>query len=396
MPNQRSAVVVGGGIGGLAAAAALAGAGTRVTVVERAEHIGDVGSGLVLYPNGVAAADAISPRLGGRVRAAGHVVQPGEVRLLMDKTGRVLAEEPIGDQSERLGAPQIPILRTDLQAALVDEAVTSGADLRLGTAVSGYASGADEVAVHLRDGTTLRADVLVAADGINSTIRRRMLDDGPPQYRGYTSVRGRTSRSGLPQQSFVANGRGVQLFVAPVGGDTLYWTCKITARPGVWPERSPQRAQLALAGLLGGWHESLVRLVRMAEDITVADIHDRDPVDRWVDGRAVLLGDAAHPMVPAMGQGANMALEDAVVLAGHLGAEPDTRAALAAYERERTDRTAKVVLASRRQGSLDQGASRTQEAERNAFIRTAGRKDAAADEVHGWRPAEPAPADLAG
>ncbi|WP_338146253.1 FAD-dependent oxidoreductase [Streptomyces boncukensis] len=379
-------------MGGLAAAAALAGAGVRVTVVERAEHIGDVGSGLVLYPNGVAAADAISRRLGKRVRAQGYVVQPGEVRLLTDSAGRVLSREPIGDEGKRLGSPQVPILRTALQAALVDEAVAAGADLRLGTAVSAYTAEPDGVAVRLDDGTALRADALVAADGINSTVRRQMLDDGPPQYRGYTSVRGRTSGSGLPQQSFVANGRGIQMFVAPVGGDTLYWTCKITSRPGVWPARGAAGAQRALAGVLSGWQEALMRLVREAEDVTVTDIHDREPVDRWVDGHVVLLGDAAHPMVPAMGQGANMALEDAVVLAAWFRAEPrDTAAALAGYERERTERTAAVVLHSRHQGAVDQGASRTGEAERNAFMRAHGRKDAAADEVHAWRPQAPAP-----
>lgn len=394
MVMKRSVVIAGGGIGGLAAAGALAARGLDVTVVERAGRIESGGSGLVLYPNGVRAADALGGRIGARIRAVGHVTADDEVRILMDSSGTVLAEEPIGAAGREIGAPQIPVLRRDLHRALLDEAVAAGAAVRLATTVRDYTVHEDHVVVHLDDDTPLICEALIGADGINSAVRRRMLGDGPPQYQGYSSVRGRTTGSVLGQRGHVVNGRGVQLFIAPVGGDTLYWTAKITSPPGVWPAMGPQAAQRALTEALEGWYEPVVALIRDAEtsDIVVTDIHDREPATRWTDGRVALLGDAAHPMVPALGQGANMALEDAAVLAEALaatvvaGSGVTMPEALAGYARERVERTAAVVLQSRRQGSVDQGAGEEAESRRNARFKSAGRKDADMADVIGWQP----------
>ncbi|MFJ5711753.1 NAD(P)H-dependent oxidoreductase [Streptomyces sp. NPDC093105] len=388
MTRKRSVVVAGGGIGGLAAAVGMAARGLDVTVVERAGRIGAKGSGLVLYPNGVRAIDALSGRLGARIRDVGHVTRRDEVRIVMEADGTVLAEEQVGTSTAALGAPQIPVLRSALHRALLDEALSAGAAVRLATAVTDYITGPDQVTVVLSDEHTIDCDALIGADGIHSAVRAQMLGDGPPHYRGYTSVRGRTSGSALGARGHVVNGRGIQLFVAPVGGDTLYWTAKITAPPGVWPALGPDGARAALLEAMDGWHPPVVDLVREAvpEDVLVTDIHDRDPVDSWVDGRVALLGDAAHPMVPALGQGANMALEDALVLAEALASDAEVPDALADYARERAPRAGAVVLASRRQGSLDQGADRAAEERRNAHVRSAGRKDVALTDVLGWRP----------
>ncbi|WP_327296756.1 FAD-dependent monooxygenase [Streptomyces sp. NBC_01197] len=393
MSVSHRAVVAGGGIGGLATAAALASSGLAVTVIERAARIEDVGSGLLLYQNGIAAADAISSRLGAGIRAAGHVVGPDEVRVLMDSAGRVLTREPIGEMGRRLGLPQVPILRTALQNLLLREAAAAGADIRLGTAVEGYDQDGGQVSVRLSDGTTLDSDVLVAADGLNSAVRAAMLRDGPPQYLGYTSVRGRTVGSELHPRSFVVNGVGVQIFVAPADGETLYWTAKITSPPGVWPAMGQEGALAALLGRIAGWHEPVVRVIRAAApaDLSVTDIHDRDPVSCWVDGRVALLGDAAHPMAPAMGQGANTAIEDAVVLAESLRACADPGEALIRYQAQRVGRTARIVLHSRSQGALDQGASREHARVRDGAMRQRGRKDAATLDVVDWRPGTAVP-----
>ncbi|MEU5090313.1 NAD(P)H-dependent oxidoreductase [Streptomyces sp. NPDC021356] len=387
MSRRRSVVVAGGGIGGLAAAAGMAARGLDVTVLERGERIGTGGSGLVLYPNGLRAADALGTRIGARIRAAGRATRPDEVRVLMDARGTVLAEEPVG-AAGAFAAPQVPVLRSALHRALLDEALTEGASVVLATGVTDYMLRAGQVAVGLSDGTMATCDALVGADGIHSAVRARMLGDGAPQYRGYTSVRGRTTGSALGQRGHVVSGRGIQLFVAPVGDDTLYWTAKITAPAGVWPALGPAAARLALLDALEGWYEPVVDLVRAAdpEDVVVTDIHDRDPAPRWVDDRVALLGDAAHPMVPALGQGANLALEDAAVLAEALASPAPVPEALAGYARERMERAASVVLASRRQGALDQGADRADEERRNAHIRSAGRKDADLADVVGWRP----------
>lgn len=388
MARRRSVVVAGGGIGGLAAAAGMAARGLDVTVVERAGHIGGGGSGLVIYPNGVRAAEALSPRIGARLREVGHITRPDEVRVLMSADGTVLAEEPIGAAANDLGVPQIPVLRSRLHRMLLDEASAAGAAVRLAATVTDYTAHPGHVTMRLSDGATVDCDALIGADGIHSAVRARMLGDGPATYRGYTSVRGRTTGSALGQRGYVVNGRGIQLFVAPVGDDTLYWTAKITAPAGTWPAKGAAGARLALLDALESWCEPVVGLIRDAdpEEVVVSDIHDRDPVPRWVDGRVALLGDAAHPMVPALGQGANMALEDAAVLAAALASDATVPDALAAYARERVDRAGAVVLASRRQGALDQGAGQDGEKRRNAHFKSAGRKDTEIADVLAWRP----------
>jgi 2-polyprenyl-6-methoxyphenol hydroxylase-like FAD-dependent oxidoreductase len=390
--ERFTATVVGGGIGGLAAGAALARCGLEVTVVERAPSFGPAGSGLMLYPNGVGAADAISPRLGRRLRESGHVIGPDEERVLLNASGRVLAREKIGRLGWPDGTPSISILRTAAQNALIDDVSCAGAEVRMGTVVCDYEADHGPVSLRLSDGSTHCADLLVAADGIWSSVRERMVADGPPRYCGYTSVRSHTPGDWPWPQGFVANGNGVQIFAAPVADGTLYWTAKITAPSGTWPQLGPEAAQRALAELLAGWPVPIVRLITESDpaDVVVTDVHDRDPVSRWVDGRVVLLGDAAHPMAPALGQAANMALEDAAVLASQLrthvvdGGRGDFDTALRAYQQQRVERTARVALLSRRQGLLDQGAGTVRSLVRNTAMSLRGRKDAALHEVTRW------------
>ena len=393
MTGRRfTATVVGGGIGGLAAGAALARCGLDVTVVERAPSFGPAGSGLMLYPNGVAAADAISSRLGRRLRESGHVIGADEERVLLNASGRVLAREKIGRLGWPDGTPSISILRTAAQKALIEDVSFAGAEIRMGTVVCDYGADHGPVSLRLSDGSTHTADLLVAADGIWSSVRERMVADGPPRYCGYTSVRSHTPGEWPWPQGFVANGRGVQIFAAPVADGTLYWTAKITAASGTWPQLGPEAAQRALAELIAGWPAPIVRLVTESDpaDVAVTDVHDRDPVSRWVDGRVVLLGDAAHPMAPALGQAANMALEDAAVLASQLrthvvdGARGDFDTALRAYQQQRVERTARVALLSRRQGLLDQGAGTVRSLLRDTAMSLRGRKDASLHEVTRW------------
>ncbi|WP_328973773.1 FAD-dependent oxidoreductase [Streptomyces sp. NBC_00239] len=389
MPEPVHAVVAGGGIGGLAAAVALARAGARVTVLERSRRTGDGGGGLVLYPNGVRALDALGAELGARVRAEGHVTAPDEVRAVTDAHGRILAEEPIGAHGLRLGTPQVPVLRSVLQRALHEAAVAAGATVRHGAAVTGGATRGDAARALLADGGHLDGDLLVAADGIHSALRQHLLADGPPRYAGYTSVRGRATGVRMPLPARVVNGRGVQLFISPAAPGTLYWTAKITAPPGAWPAKGPADALRDLRAATADWDPPVVRLLHAtaAADTVVTDIHDRDPAPRWTDGRLALLGDAAHPMVPALGQGANMALEDAVVLARAVAAHPgDVPRALAAYERERLPRTSAVVLRSRAQGAVDQGDGAAAELHRNRLVREQGRKDTRTEDIHAWHP----------
>ncbi|MGW0069698.1 FAD-dependent monooxygenase [Streptosporangium sandarakinum] len=380
-----SVVVAGGGIGGLALAVALRGAGIGVTVVERTARIAEAGSGMVLYPNAITALDAISPRLGRAVRAAGHEAVPGDTRPTLASDGTTLAVDAIGELTRRFGAPQVTLLRSALQHALLGEALAAGVDLRTGVRVDDHADRGEHVDVVLSDGSVLTADVLVGADGVRSGVRRRLFGDSPLLYRGYTSVRGRTRRSGAHPNGFIASGDGVDLFAGPIGGGHLYWAAKIVAPPGVWPAMGPAAAMPALLDLLAGWHDSIVEIIRDvdADGIVVTDIVDRDPIPRWTSGRVTLLGDAAHPMTPGVGQGAGMALEDAAVLAHHLRSCSDAPAALEAYSAARASRAADVVLRSRRTGRVDKesGAGEASGAPRDFSTQDEGPMT-----LFGWRP----------
>ncbi|GGK74041.1 FAD-dependent monooxygenase [Mangrovihabitans endophyticus] len=387
------AIVAGAGIGGLSAALALRRQGYAVTVLEKTAEFAAAGGGLLLHPNGLAAIDALGDRLGADVRAAGHVTRPADVRTVMDARGAVLAREPIGLQQQRTGRPQTPILRAALRRVLAEHARNAGVGLELGTTVRGYARRGSGVCVGLAEGATRDADLLVAADGLRSPIRAAMLGASAPAYRGYSSVRGWTPDPPFDPAAIVANGRGLQLFVAPVSGG-VYWTAKISAPAGRWPALSRPAARDRLLGALAGWHAPLRELVAgtRLDDLVVTDVHDRPPVRRWTDGPVALLGDAAHPMVPALGQGANQAVEDAVVLGQALGSGLRPAAALREYARIRAPRTADVVLRSRRQGEVDQGRGWLRARLRDGWTRRQGRKDAATDDIVGWLPAPAAEA----
>src|SRR5947209_5802884 len=173
--RDTTVVVAGAGIGGLACGAALARAGIAVTILERAPRITGIGSGIVVGPNGIKALDAVSRRLGAAVRAAGYQARPGHARPWLTPAGEVLSSDPIGELGTRFGAPQVSLLRSALQAALVDAARAEGARLRTGVTVVDHLDHGDRVEVRLADGSTLTAAALIGADGVNSVVRQRML-----------------------------------------------------------------------------------------------------------------------------------------------------------------------------------------------------------------------------
>jgi 2-polyprenyl-6-methoxyphenol hydroxylase-like FAD-dependent oxidoreductase len=355
MTNDTGVLVSGGGIGGLALGIALRLARIDVTVVERTASSGDRGSGLVLYPNGMKALAAISAPLNRAVLAAGHVARPGESKPLVNPAGEVLSVDRPGQLAQRYGAPQVSLLRTALRGALLDEATRTGTRVLTGVRVVGHADCGDHVAVRLADGTSLSAAALVGADGLNSGVRRRLLADGPPRYCGYTTLRGRSGAAERYPHGVIATGPGAGLFIAPVGGGGLYWTAKLSAPAGVWPAKDQAGALADLLRVLAGWHQPIVDIIAgtdVLSGVVVTDISDREPVACWTVGRVTLLGDAAHPMSPGAGQGASMALEDAVVLAGLLRENADVPAALGAYSRRRGPRTARVVRQSRERDTV--------------------------------------------
>ena len=353
-------VVAGGGIGGLALAIALRRRDVPVVVLERAREFTETGSGVVLAPNGMTALAAIDPAVADAVRRAGQVFgargQTGHVSPFTSSSGRLLSQTSFDGAEERWGAPLVSIRRARLHAVLSAYATASGVDVCSGQAVTGWSESDAGVDVVLADKTSVPGSVLVGADGLRSAVRRQLLDDGPPRYRGISAVRGIGPAPARWPDGFIAYGRGLILFAAAVGAEQVYWVASIRAREGYWPAKGRRAAHAELMRRLAEWDPDLTGVVAAADlnDLVLTDVYDRNPVRRWSRGRVVLIGDAAHPMVYTMGQGANVALEDAATLAVRLdpAAGPATPEVLERFVAEREGRAAKIVRQSRLFGRI--------------------------------------------
>lgn len=350
--------VVGAGIGGLTAAIALRRTGAEVTVFERAEELGEIGAGLLLAANAQKAFGELGLR--DAVGSLGTPASAGEIRSWR---GRVLASVPLAELEERVGTASAAVHRGDLQALLLRE--LGEGPLRTGSEVEGFEQDGRGVTVRLAGGREERADLLVGADGLRSTVRTRLFGPEEPRYAGYTAWRavarpdGRLVRWG---EGFESWGRGRRFGCAHIGEGRVYWFATANAPEGQRDglPGSPDGAKRKLLGGFRGWHHPVEELVEATEEGAIRrdDIYDREPLgERWGAGRVTLLGDAAHPTTPNLGQGACLAVEDAVSLARCLGGvrrADGAASALRRYEELRHRRVAKVVRRSRLLGRVGQ------------------------------------------
>jgi 2-polyprenyl-6-methoxyphenol hydroxylase-like FAD-dependent oxidoreductase len=342
--TARSAVIVGGGIGGLATALALSRIGWTARVLERAPAVEAVGAGLSLWPNAMRALDVLG--VGDAVRDAG-----------LSTTTRGSLREPSGAWLRRVTAEDeriVAVHRADLHHVLA-AALPDGV-LRTGTEVTGVRECDVDVAVRFEhDGGTghQHADVVVAADGIDSLVRRSLWRDaGEPVFRGRTVWRGVTEPGSVwPVEESITLGAGEQFGLVPIGGERVYWFLVANAEEDVRYTDEHKEVDRRV----GGWHAPIPAVVAATPPAAVLhhDFRDLDPVGDYVRGRTVLLGDAAHAMLPELGQGACQALEDAVTLASCLAGEPELPAALAAYDERRRPRTQAMCRAARQNNALN-------------------------------------------
>jgi 2-polyprenyl-6-methoxyphenol hydroxylase-like FAD-dependent oxidoreductase len=340
--------IAGAGIGGLTLAIALRRRGVPVTVLERASELKPAGAGIALGPNAIVALE----RLGLRSAIVGAGASIGRSAIL-DSDGRVLgAELDVAALQREIGAPVVALQRTRLHDVLVDAA--GPGVVRLGFTVLEYENLGDRIRVISTDDDRVEADLLVGADGLNSSVRAQLVSDGAPKYSGYTSWRGVTPAGAVapPQRMTESWGRGERFGIVNIGSGEIYWFAVANAEAG----GADADVREELLARFGGWHEPVAAIVRAtpAARILRTDISDRDPIDCWHRGPVVLLGDAAHPMTPNLGQGAGQAIEDAVVLDQCLSAGPTIDAAVRRYEVRRVSRANRLVLASRRVGAIAQ------------------------------------------
>jgi 2-polyprenyl-6-methoxyphenol hydroxylase-like FAD-dependent oxidoreductase len=346
-------LIVGGGIGGLTLAALLHRRGRECLVLERSSRFAPVGAGLVLQPNAIKAL-----RIGGiesAVAGRGAALQRLQLR---DQRGRVLSSVENSTFLANFFAGAAGFHRATLHAALLD--LIPASSIRLNAEVRSYGQTEADAYVDLATGERVQGAAVVGADGLHSAVRRQMLNDGEPRYSGYSSWRGVTARGSLwpAGRTSEAWGRGERFGLVAIDGERIYWFATANVPPG-----GRDAGKSDLLKRFGGWHDPIRAVIESTpEDAIVrTDISDRDPVRRWCDGRVALLGDAAHPMTPNLGQGGGQAIEDAVVLDLVLSAQADYALAFKDYEARRIGRTAKVVEDARsfgRMGQLENGAFR--------------------------------------
>jgi 2-polyprenyl-6-methoxyphenol hydroxylase-like FAD-dependent oxidoreductase len=360
-----NALVIGAGIGGLAAAIALRRQGIDAHVFERAPKLTEVGAGISLWANAVRALDVLG--LGEMVRAAS---QPYEVAGLRAADGEVLVTLPADELERQFGVITIIMHRADLLALL--QSATPAAGLSLGKTLTAFSQDANGVTATFHDGSNARGDVLIGADGLHSTVRAAVLGDMPPRYAGCTAWRAVVSFARETVRASESWGRGRIFGQVPMSGGRVYWYATHNRPAGL----KSNGAKAELLHLFGGWHRPVRALIETTDDSAILrnDIYDRAPVSRWGSGRVTLLGDAAHPMTPYLGQGGCQALEDAVVLARCLGESGVLPQALRDYESVRRPRANKFVKRSWQAGRLAQLENPVAVALRNALMRRSPRR----------------------
>lgn len=348
-------IVVGGGIGGMAVAGALQRAGVDVTIVERAPALGEVGAGVFTTSNGVRALDYLGCH--DAIRRS-SVQAEGQLYLGLEDDRELLHVLIDAEADRRFGAPAYFIHRADLLSAL--QSTVDPTRVRVASKVVGVEQTAGGAAVVLESGERLEADLVVGADGINSAVRSATWGESEARYTNIVAWRAtipmeRLSHLGLePNYQHMWTGPGRSVVSYAVRGGKHYNFA------GFVPAAEAARESWAMSGDIdqlkasyAGANPRLRGIIDAIDEAFLTGLYFRDPLESWVAGRVVVLGDAAHPMLPFAGQGATMALEDAVTLGILVGrAEGDLDAALQRYQRLRQERTTQVLELSRQNALL--------------------------------------------
>jgi salicylate hydroxylase len=340
--------IIGGGIGGLAAALALECRGAEIVVCEQSPALSEIGAGLNLSPNALKALRV----LGVEDAVIGIGSESDFLTIRSWKSGRIISRLRRGTFRAQFGAPNLTVHRADLLDVL--RGALNAVDIRLGARCLGVEARPRGALARFADGSAIEADVIVGADGIHSVVRRSLFGPDAPRFTGCICWRGMASAAAVPRDIAVAEGA---MWMGPHGHVVHYPVRRgelinIVAHfdSDAWTEESWTReCDLAeLTTTYAGWHPDLLRLYPCSARWYKWALYDRDPPERWSKGRVTLLGDCAHAMLPYLGQGAAMAIEDACVLAAAIARHADDLdTALLAYERARVPRARAAVQGSR-------------------------------------------------
>jgi 2-polyprenyl-6-methoxyphenol hydroxylase-like FAD-dependent oxidoreductase len=381
---DRKALVVGGGIGGLAAAIALRQAGWEVEVYEQAPTLREVGAGLGLTTNAMRLLLALGLT---------HMPQRGEVVTQAEMCawdGEPLVHFPLVEVAERYGAPTVVIHRAALHSALREFFGEEG--LHVGARLKDFVQDGTQVVARFEDGREARGALLVGADGLKSRVRAQLHSgEAPPRYAGYPVWRGITplfTHEAIPVGMLrETQGRGARFGMGYIASGRVYWWAAVDGPAG---QPVPGGDKAYLTEVFRTAHAPIPQLIAATDeaDILRSDTYDRLPLGRWGEGRVTLLGDAAHPMTPNLGQGANSAIEDAFVLAMALEEAEDVPTALRAYEALRQPRTAMLQRDSWTFGAVGHWVNPAAVWLRDGLMRWAPRRFVMSQfsRVWGWQP----------
>lgn len=357
MARKPRIAIIGGGIGGLTAAAALIARGFEADVYERAPALSETGAGIQIGPNGVRVLYALGlkPQLDTFACST-----PKFVSMAFD-TARYRLEEPLSQTSvARYGVPYLTMHRADLYDALTQSVPPS--NIHPEHACTGVEQHAGIATARFSNGRTIEADIIIGSDGVRSIIREQLFGKDTPRYTGQTCFRAMVSMDAVPER---VGPDGVNMHVDNTGwiGPKGHVIC-YPIRAGkvlnifagfvndAWTEESwtVPTSQDEMQQVFEGWSPILLDMLAQSEAGYKWGLHDRDPMPAWTKGHVTLLGDAAHPMMPTLAQGGCMAIEDGWSIARCIAENTgDIAQALAAYENERRPRTSRVQLQARQQ-----------------------------------------------
>jgi 2-polyprenyl-6-methoxyphenol hydroxylase-like FAD-dependent oxidoreductase len=341
-------IIIGAGIAGMAAAVGLRRLNIETSVIEQATELADMGAGISLWPNALKALASLG--IDGAVRRFAMEESSGAIRCWR---GRLLFQLDLQELRRALGDFTVILHRAELLSTLRELAAAT--DIRLGARCISFEQNDHLVKALLSDGTSVEGDLLLGADGLHSVVRAQLFGANKPRYAGYVAWRSVTHFEHNRILPGISLGRGSQFGQAPLKqAGRVYWFATQNLPQG--SDRSRTNCKDDLLATFRGWHKPIPELIEATAESGIVEsmIYDRPPLKRWSEQRVTLLGDAAHPMTPDLGQGACQALEDAAVLTRCLEQASDPVSALRKYESRRLRRANGFVLASRLVGRLFQ------------------------------------------
>lgn len=345
--KTMKAIIIGGGIGGLSTAIALKNAGIKVAIFERAAGLRTAGAGLSIWSN---AAYALK-----KLGVLENVMNEGKTiskSAIVNELGQNISEIPLHKLNQQAGAPTIAILRKNLLQILYE--TLKETEIHFNAECIDILTDTDQVTAVIKDGRRISADLLIGADGIHSAVRNKVFGHFLLRNNNYLAWRGVTGfQHDYITQSFMFEswGKGNRFGFVPVNDKEVYWFATHNA-----VSHSKVGNKQEILSLFSHFASPIPDVIESTDqqNIIETNIYDLKPLRNWVKGRVALLGDAAHPMTPNLGQGACMAIEDGLVLAGCLIENGSIEKALINYEKKRIKRVRLIVNSSRQIGIIGQ------------------------------------------